>query len=297
MQKGAPLSVAVARVLDNFQARPPMRAWSLIISLYGDAIVPRGGSLWLGSLIKIMSLFNIDAGHVRTAMSRLTADGWLTREKAGRNSYYRLTRREEGSFNAATQRIYFTHAPAFDGRLRLALLGPGVGDRPSARPALERAGFAALTPTTYVAFADPEPPLKEIDGVFLVHADAADDVRALAAAAWKLGPLAAAYRAFIDRFGPTERALERDGPINDADALVARILLIHEFRRIVLRDPGLPAALLPPDWPGVSARDLTARIYRRLIAPSERFLDVHAQNRNGPLPAPDAAFGARFSAK
>ena len=104
MQKGAPLSVAVARALDNFQARPPMRAWSLIITLYGDAIVPRGGSLWLGSLIKVMSLFNIDAGHVRTAMSRLTADGWLTREKAGRNSYYRLTRREEGSFNAAARR-------------------------------------------------------------------------------------------------------------------------------------------------------------------------------------------------
>ena len=99
VQKGAPLSVAVARALDNFQARPPMRAWSLIITLYGDAIVPRGGSLWLGSLVKVMSLFNIDAGHVRTAMSRLTADGWLTREKAGRNSYYRLTRREEGSFN------------------------------------------------------------------------------------------------------------------------------------------------------------------------------------------------------
>ena len=184
-------AAATADLVTDFHARPPVRAWSLIITLYGDAIVPRGGSLWLGSLIDIMALFGIDAGHVRTAMSRLTADGWLSREKAGRNSYYRLTRREEGSFNAATRRIYFTHAPDFDGRLRLALLGPGVGDRPSARPALERAGFAALTPTTYVAFADPSPPLPDIDGVFLVHVDAADDVHALAAAAWKLEPLAA----------------------------------------------------------------------------------------------------------
>jgi len=289
------LSVAVGRLRDDFQARPPVRAWSLIITLYGDAIVPRGGSLWLGSLVDIMSLFKIDAGHVRTAMSRLTADGWLTREKAGRNSYYRLTRREEGSFNTATQRIYFTHAPAFDGRLRLALLGPGVGDRPSARPALERAGFAALTPTAYVAFADPARPLKEIDGAFLVHADASDDVHALATAAWKLGPLAAAYHAFIDRFTPLERALERADAVDGAGALTARILLIHEFRRIVLRDPGLPAALLPPDWPGDTARDLTGRIYRRLVASSERFLDAHAQDRKGPLPATDAAFARRFS--
>ena len=78
-----------------------MRAWSLIVTLYGDAIVPRGGSLWLGSLTDIMVLFRIDAGHVRTAMSRLTADGWLERVKVGRNSYYRLSRRGQGSFSEA----------------------------------------------------------------------------------------------------------------------------------------------------------------------------------------------------
>jgi phenylacetic acid degradation operon negative regulatory protein len=272
-----------------------LRAWSLIITLYGDAIVPRSGSLWLGSLIDIMALFGIDAGHVRTAMSRLTADGWLQREKAGRNSYYRLTRREEGSFDAATQRIYFAHEPAFDGRLRLALIGPGVGDRPAARPALERAGFAALTPTTYVAFADPSAPIEGIDGIFLVHADASDDVHALAAAAWRLEPLAAAYRGFIERFAPLDRTLAGTAPIDGADALVARVLLIHEFRRIVLRDPGLPVALLPADWPGGIARDLTARIYRRLVAASERFLDARAQDRNGPLPPPGAVFQKRFS--
>ncbi|MFN3657998.1 MAG: phenylacetic acid degradation operon negative regulatory protein PaaX [Pseudolabrys sp.] len=290
-----PISAAVARLLDQYHSRRPVRAWSLIVSLYGDAIVPRGGSLWLGSLTEIMALFRIDAGHVRTAMSRLTADGWLAREKAGRNSYYRLTRRAEGSFNAATQRIYFAHTPAFDGRLRLALLGSGVGDRTKARPALEKAGFAALTPTTYVAFADPSPPLPPIGGLFLVHADPADDMHALAAAAWKLDALAAAYRAFIDRFTPLERALARSDKVPAADALVARVLLIHEFRRIVLRDPGLPAALLPTDWPGTAARQLAARIYRQLVADSEKYLDAEAQDRKGPLPPPGNGFSARFA--
>jgi phenylacetic acid degradation operon negative regulatory protein len=137
--------------------------------------------------------------------------------------------------------------------------------------------------------------LQEIEGVFLVHADATDDVHALAAAAWKLGPLAASYTAFIDRFAPLDRALARSSAIDGAGALTARILLIHEFRRVVLRDPGLPDALLPPDWPGSAARDLTGRIYRRLVGPSEQYLDAHAQDRKGPLPAPDAAFGRRFS--
>lgn len=272
-----------------------MRAWSLIITLYGDAIVPRGGSLWLGSLTDIMALFRIDAGHVRTAMSRLTADGWLERDRVGRNSYYRLTHREEGSFITATQRIYFADAPAFDGRLRLALLGPGVDDRSAIRPALERAGFAALTPTAYVAYADPSPPLPETEGLFLVHADPRDDMHALADAAWKLGPLAASYRAFVERFTPLDRALAADQPASSADALVARTLLVHEFRRIVLRDPGLPDALLPQDWPGAAARRLAGRIYRRLMDASERFLDAHAEDRNGPIPPPQAGFSRRFA--
>jgi phenylacetic acid degradation operon negative regulatory protein len=289
-----PIASAVSTLLDQFHARRPVRAWSLIITIYGDAIVPRGGRLWLGSLLDIMALFRIDSGHVRTAMSRLTSDGWLKREKAGRNSYYRLTRQAEGRFNAATQRIYFPHTPAFDGRLRVALIGPGC-NRTKARPALLKAGFTALTPTTYVAVADPSPPLPAIDGLFLVNADPADDMHALAAAAWKLDALATAYRAFVARFTPLERALNKTAKVPAADALVARVLLIHEFRRIVLRDPGLPAALLPPDWPGTAARQHAARLYRRLIADSETYLDAEAQDREGPLPPPENGFSARFA--
>jgi phenylacetic acid degradation operon negative regulatory protein len=291
------MAKAVAKLLDQFHAKRPVRAWSLIITLYGDAIVPRGGNLWLGSLSEIMALFRIDAGHVRTAMSRLTADGWLTREKAGRNSYYRLSRREHGGFIAATQRIYFSHTPPFDGRLRLALLGPGIDDRSAVRPMLERAGFAALSPTAYVAFADPAPPLPETEGLFLVHADPADDMHALADAAWKLGPLAASYRAFIARFTPLDNALAAGKAATGADALVARILLIHEFRRIVLRDPGLPPGLLPADWPGVAARQLTARLYRKLVTGSEAFLDHVAQDQNGALPPASGELVERFGSE
>ena len=295
MSISLPIATAVATLLDQFHAKRPMRAWSLIITLYGDAIVPRGGSLWLGSLSEIMALFRVDAGHVRTAMSRLTADGWLARVKVGRNSYYRLTRREEGSFTAATQRIYFADEPGFDGRLRLALLGPGAGA--SVRPALERAGFAALTPTSFVAFSDPRARLPKIDGLFLLHAEADAAARALAAAAWKLEPIAQHYRDFIDRFTPLDSALGKRTRVEGADALVARVLLIHEFRRIVLRDPGLPAALLPADWPGAAARQLAGRLYRKLVADSESYLDANAQDQKGPLPAAEPSLAARFAPK
>ncbi|MEJ2625638.1 MAG: phenylacetic acid degradation operon negative regulatory protein PaaX [Pseudolabrys sp.] len=269
-------------------------SWSLIVTLYGDAIVPRGGSLWLGSLTDIMALFGIDAGHVRTAMSRLTADGWLERVKIGRNSYYRLSRRGQGSFGEATRRIYFAHEPAFDGTLRVALLGPAVTDRARVRKRLEEAGFAALSPTGFVAWGPPAA-MPKIAGVFLLTANADKEAVALADAAWKLEPIAEGYRAFIGRFTPLAKVLDNDETLTEADALVARTLLIHEFRRIVLRDPGLPAALLPEDWPGREARALTGRIYRQVVGRAEAYLDTNASRQDGALPPPGPDFADRFA--
>jgi phenylacetic acid degradation operon negative regulatory protein len=284
-----PLSAPVAALLDQFHQRRPLRAWSLIVTIYGDAILPRGGSLWLGSLIDIMALFRIDAGHVRTAMSRLSADGWLNREKIGRNSYYRLSRTGEGGFRDAMRRVYFTERRRETVQLRLALLGPGVDDRATVRPELEKAGFAALSPTVYVAV---RAGTVEIDGVFLVTIPADDTTRGIAATAWKLAPLAEAYRGFIARYTPL--AASSRAPKGD-DALVARTLLIHDFRRIVLRDPALPAALLPADWPEPEARALAARIYRQVAPAADRYLDSQALNEAGALPPPDTGFAKRFN--
>jgi len=68
--------------------------------VFGDAIVPRGGSVWLGTLLEFFGAIDIDSGVVRTAMSRLAADGWLEREKVGRNSFYRLMKQGRQTFDA-----------------------------------------------------------------------------------------------------------------------------------------------------------------------------------------------------
>jgi phenylacetic acid degradation operon negative regulatory protein len=81
----------VAGAVAHIRERRPLRAWSLIVTIYGDAVVPRGGSLWLGSLLDMMAAFGIGGGVVRTAMSRLAKDGWIERQRIGRQSYYRLS--------------------------------------------------------------------------------------------------------------------------------------------------------------------------------------------------------------
>jgi phenylacetic acid degradation operon negative regulatory protein len=86
----------------------------------------------------------------------------------------------------------------------------------------------------------------------------------------------------------------RRARLSDTDAFIARILLIHYYRRVVLRDPLLPAALLPADWPGRAARSLCGEIYRGLLPASEQWLDRNGLNENGPLPEAGAELARSF---
>jgi phenylacetic acid degradation operon negative regulatory protein len=63
---------------------------------------------------------------------------------------------------------------------------------------------------------------------------------------------------------------------------------------VVLRDPLLPMALLPKDWPGRSARALCGNIYRALLPASEQWLDRHGSNENGAMPRAIPELRKRF---
>ena len=71
----------LARIIGQLK-REPSRTGSLVVTVFGDAIVPRGGSVWLGTLLAFFETLDIGSGVVRTAMSRLAADGWLERNNA-----------------------------------------------------------------------------------------------------------------------------------------------------------------------------------------------------------------------
>jgi phenylacetic acid degradation operon negative regulatory protein len=262
---------ALPRILDHLR-REPSRTWSIIVTLYGDAIVPRGGVVWLGTLLKFFAALDIGEGVVRTAMSRLAADGGET------------------TFGAAAARIYAGPPPEWDGTLDLVVLGPDGRD--AARAALEARGYGAVAADLW-ARPGPQPELALPDAIHLVTTPAQDTGRRLAALAWPLGRLGEAYEYFIAAFAPLGAELDA-GPLSDLDAFVARIMLIHDYRRIILRDPLLPAALLPDGWPGFAAKALCGALYRRLLPPSERWLDVEGATEAGPLPPPDMALHKRF---
>ena len=69
-----------------------------------------------------------------------------------------------------------------------------------------------------------------------------------------------------------------------------RTLLIHAYRRVLLRDPLLPAALLPLDWPGAAAYALCRDFYRLTHRCAERHLAATLAERGEEFPPADASF-------
>lgn len=282
----------LSRIIDQLKGEPS-RTGSLIITLFGDAIVPRGGTVWLGTLLEFFAGLSIDGNVVRTAMSRLTADGWFERHKVGRNSFYRLVRQGQQSFAAATRHIYDAPPTEWTGGFELLLIGHADA-REAARDALKNAGFGSPMPGVFVAPAGTAVP-DEAKGALRLDASAEPAMaRRLLTESWALDRTAQAYVKFMTSFAPLQTCLQRQDELSDGDAFIARILLIHHYRRIVLRDPLLPAELLPKDWPGRAARRLCAEIYRAVLASSEHWLDQHAKDETGPLPPADAALARRF---
>jgi phenylacetic acid degradation operon negative regulatory protein len=61
-----------------------------------------------------------------------------------------------------------------------------------------------------------------------------------------------------------------------------------------LRDPQLPASLLPKSWAGADAHDLCRNLYSKVFAASEEFLSQRVQTADGALPPPASEVFARF---
>lgn len=280
------MSASLASILSHMRAEPS-RTWSLIVTLFGDMVAPRGGHLWLGTMLEIFAALEIGGNVVRTAASRLVADGWLERSRVGRNSYYRLAEKGQATFAGAAERIYAAAPPPWDGTFSIAVLEPGA-ERDALRIELEQGGYAALAPGVLVAL---HPIAPEAAGAVFLRASADGPASGrLAAQIWPTERLGARYREFLEAIRPLEAARA----FSDLDALLGRLLLIHEYRRLVLRDPLLPGALLPPDWPGHEARRRCADLYQRLLPGSERWLDNHALTEDGALPPPSTPLDRRF---
>jgi phenylacetic acid degradation operon negative regulatory protein len=220
---------------------------------------------------------------VRTAISRMVRQGWLVPVRLDDGRGYELTRRARHRLADAAARIYGTRPTTWHGAWDLIVLEPVTNRsaRERIRSGLAFLGYAALSDSTWIS------PFRSSEVDQLLAAEQADaarfeardpDPRARAERAWDLVALAEAYRSWHEAartlVEDPQSVLERVD-LDDADqrAFVVRSHLVHEWRKFLFTDPGLPAELLPPDWPGHEAARFFAEEADRLLPAASRFVD------------------------
>lgn len=268
----------------------PLKAAGFIVTIYGDVVEPRGGVVWTGNLIETCATVGISETLVRTAVSRLVAAGQLSGEREGRRSFYRLAAPARTEFAAAARLLFGPPEMADWHFVQL------TGDAPDeAMQQLERAGHARLGPRLAVG-ARAIPVLKQPAVVFRAEVVSGEgDLDAFAADHWNLVQHADAYRGFIDRFRRLADLLSKGTRLSAAESLVARLVLVHQFRLVVLRDPRLPQVALPTDWPGDAARSLFTDLYLRLSPEADQHVAHHFVTMDGALPETSEATARRLS--
>jgi phenylacetic acid degradation operon negative regulatory protein len=280
---GAP-PCSIAELASGFGQRPEISARSVLVTVFGDSVVPAGGEIWLGDLISLTRPFGFSDRLVRTSVSRLTSEGWFDTERVGRRSRYRLTAQARAEFAAAERRIYHVRRPEWGGDWTLVfadLVGVDreVGSLLSKHLAWR--GFVTLAPGVHALPGDGRLEVAEVaervglDATVPCASAHFDDLHALVdggelARRLGLGEASEGYRLFLERYRWLERV---DGSLlGDQEAFLLRTMVIHDLRRATLADPWLPRELLPSDWPGRSAHRLAAVGYRQVDAGARRWL-------------------------
>ena len=297
----------VTRWIARELAAAPPRAPSLVITVWGDSIAPHGGAVMLPGLIRLLEPFGVNERLTRTSVFRLARERWLSARRMGRRSLYRLTTSGARRFEQAYRRIYAPPADVWDDDWELVIAGGLPARRRLAlRDELHWDGFGVLAPGVYARPAQAGNAVSaslaaQGARVIVLRArDGGNPVGGTLAAsvphAWDLAGIATGYRKFLRRFGGVIELFRRaPGGNNDPEqCFIVRTLLIHEYRRVLLRDPRLPAALLPLDWPGAAAFGLCRDFYRLTHRCAERHLAAVLEGPHGALPPANAAFYERF---
>jgi len=206
-------------------------AKSLLLTLLGEFVYPRGGAVWTSTVVRALETVEITERNARQALARLGDEGIVTAERHGRRTRWHLTDRGMRLLGSGSERIYsFGHrADAWDESWLLVICSIPESQRAirhQFRTQLTFEGFGFLAPTIAVSpHADREKAANDIL-TDLGLADSALTFRSTSGSmtadetvlrtAWDLDALAAEYAGFIETFGSDgaddDTATERDEP-------------------------------------------------------------------------------------
>lgn len=279
---------------------------SMVVTVFGDMVSQHGGWISLSSLIKALEPYGFNERLVRTAVYREVQADWLKSTKVGRKSFYCFTDTARGHYEKAARRIYANTQPPWSGTWTLVIASNVPEDKKEVlRKGLLWQGFNTLVSGMYAHPSSDRRSLDETimelglgDTVIVLSATTEElrsqtNIRSLVHSRWNLKQLEAEYNQFLEFYRPLCQGSFLDG-IDPQTSFLIRTLLIHDYRRILLRDPDFPEEMLPFGWSGFETQELVARAYKQLAGSSVKYIHSELENAQGTLMPPHANFYKRF---
>lgn len=261
---------------------------SMIFTLYGDYIRHYGNEIWIGSLIRLLEEFGNNDQSVRAAISRMGKQGWVTSSKKGNKSYYSLTKIGVARIEEAAKRIYKLGPDTWDGKWRIltyTIPEEKRNLRDEFRQELVWSGFGMLLNSCWISPNNLDSEVKLLIGkyeiepyvhFFVSEYKGPDENEALVKQCWDIDNINAKYEEFIDVYSKKyvmDKNKILNGEMTDAACFVERAKLVHEYRKFLFIDPGLPEELLPDKWLGGHAASLFSDYYKTLAEPANQFFE------------------------
>ncbi len=244
---------------------------------------------------------------IRTSVFRLVQEDWLQVKKIGRKSYYAFTESANNHYTKAARRIYAVTIEHHDDRWLLVIPSFVTEDKMvNFKRQLKWLGFSSLTSGTYAhpSFerSSLEETIKELEitgSVITFSAKTIDDdssqaLKKLVFEKWNLRNLQQQYHNFIKIYQPLLEVLKITPELTSQQSFLLRTLLIHEYRRILLKDHELSSNMLPEDWNGYQANQLVKNLYSKLDKKSCCYIVSSLQAMDGYLPKASIEFERRF---
>ncbi|MEW1719061.1 PaaX family transcriptional regulator C-terminal domain-containing protein [Streptomyces sp. NPDC093109] len=251
---------------------------SLIVTLYGAyGRTPDGAPLAVAELIRLLGALGVDAPSVRSSVSRLKRRGLLVPERTADGAAgYALSAEARQLLDDGDRRIYDRPAPRLQDGWVLAVFTVPEAERHKRhllRSRLAGLGFGTAAPGVWIAPGRLREetrhtlrrleldPYVELFGA--EHLGFEPTARAVARW-WDLDAIAVRHEEFLAVYEPVLANWLRDGGGSAEDAYRDYLFTLDAWRLLPYADPGLPAGLLPPDWPGERSAEVFAALHTRL---------------------------------
>ncbi|MFI9029156.1 PaaX family transcriptional regulator C-terminal domain-containing protein [Streptomyces sp. NPDC053560] len=269
--------------------QPQRTPRSLIVTFYGaygrDAKGAPLGPVPVAALITLLGVAGVDPPSVRSAVSRLKRRGLLVPARTSSGAAgYALSADARELLADGDRRIYGRPTPRASDGWVLAVFSVPEEERHKRhllRSRLARLGFGTAAPGVWIApghlYEETRHVLRRlqldpyVDLFTGAHAGFAPTAEAVTRW-WDLPAIAARHRAFLDAHEPVLGRWSRRRSTDLEAAYHDYLMTLDAWRRLPYADPGLPAALLPADWPGGHAAAVFGRLHRRLHAAGAEYV-------------------------